>query len=345
MRKEFGEALARADNNGLTGKDMVALLGAGEEESKALFAKADEFRARFMGDEVHLRGIIEFSNFCRQNCLYCGLRRDNQNLTRYRMGPDEIYESAGRAAKLGCRTIVLQSGEDLSYSSGILVELLASLKKDFNVAITLSIGERSREEYLSFKEAGADRYLLKQETCDPVLFARLRPGTRLKDRIERLHWLKEMGYQTGSGNMVGLPGQGLKTLAADIELMRAMKLEMAGIGPFIPNKDTPLGGSPGGSMELTLKALATARLALPFSNLPATTSISTINPQGRIKALQCGANIIMPNMTPKKYRANYSLYPGKTGQDDTPEESYFRALEVVKKAGRRIGTGFGHAGR
>lgn len=344
MRADFVRALKRAGElKELNREDLVALISADEEESPVLFELADEIRSRFAGDEVHLRGIIEFSNHCIKNCLYCGLRRDNAVLARYRMSPQEIFSSARRAAGLGCRTIVLQSGEDSFYSAEILAETVFRIKKELDVAVTLSIGDRTREDYALLKEAGADRYLLKHETCDARLFSELRPGTFLEGRVKRLKWLRELGYQAGSGNMVGLPGQSVETLAGDILLMRELRVEMAGIGPFIPNKQTPLGHCPGGTLEMTLKTLAVARIALPRAHLPATTAIGTIHPRGRIKALLCGANVIMPNMTPPEYRASYRLYPGKTGLADTPEESYARAVEMVERAGRRVGTGYGHS--
>jgi len=343
LRKKFLEALERAAKFlELTREDLVALLSADDEESIALFHLADKTRARFVGDEIHLRGIIEFSNHCDRNCFYCGLRKDNLEVARYRMPPWEIIESAGAAAALGCRTIVLQSGEEGYYSGEMLAGIIRAIKKDNDVAITLSVGDRSRQDYTLFRKAGADRYLLKHETSDPRLFARLRPGTFLEERLERQRWLSELGYQVGSGNMVGLPGQTLETLADDILLFRRMGIEMAGIGPFIPSSRTPLAGEAGGTLAMTLKTLAVARLAMPRAHLPATTSAATIDPLGRVKVLQCGANVIMPNMTPAKYREDYAIYPGKIGLNDTPEESYARAVMDVEKSGRRVGAGYGH---
>jgi len=344
MRTDFWDVLKRAgDFNELSKEDLAILISAGEEESAALFELADQVRSRCVGDEVHLRGIIEFSNYCSKNCLYCGLRRNNRNLSRYRMAPDEIIESARKAAGLGCKTIVLQSGEDDYYTAKLLAATVYLIKKEMDVAVTLSVGDRPREDYEIMREAGADRYLLKHETCDAELFARLRPGTSLAGRVEKLKWLDELGYQVGSGNMVGLPGQTVESLAGDIVLMRELGVEMAGIGPFIPNSQTPLGSYPGGTLSLTLKTLAAARLALPLVHLPATTAIGTIHPSGRNKALRSGANVIMPNMTPPAYRLSYQLYPGKTGLTDTPEESFFRAVKTIQDAGRRVGTGYGHS--
>lgn len=343
MRQEIREALELAgEPRDLSREELMVLLDADKEESAVLCRLADEVRARFMGDEVHLRGIIEFSNFCSGNCLYCGLRRDNRELPRYRMSLGEILASARRATELGCRTVVLQSGEDRYYSAEMLGEIVFKIKEELDVAVTLSVGERSREDYALFRQAGADRYLLKHETSDPRLFNALRPGTSLEGRLQRLSWLRELGFQVGSGNMVGLPGQTLQTLAEDILLLRRLEVEMAGIGPFIPNPQTPLGHFPGGTLDLALKALAVARLVLPRTHLPATTATGTIDPQGRFKALQGGANVIMPNMTPTRYRASYRLYPGKTGTGDSPEESLAKAAGTVVGLGRRLGVGYGH---
>lgn len=344
MKREFSEALERAGQcEQLTKSDLVTLLNADEEESKALFQAADQARRRTLGDEVHFRGIIEFSNYCTKNCLYCGLRRDNRELSRYRLKLEEILESARETARFGCRTLVLQSGEDNYYTADMLGKMIVRIKEELDLAITLSLGDRTKEEYAHLKKAGADRYLLKLETSDPELFSCLRPGTCLEGRLQGQVWLKETGFQLGSGNMVGLPGQSLETLAGDIIQMRDMEVEMAGIGPFIPNKQTPLAEDPGGSLELSLKTLAAARLAMPGAHLPTTTSLASIHTQGRVKALQCGANVIMPNMTLRQYRESYMIYPGKIGLQDTPEESYKRAVKAVNEAGRTVSRGYGHS--
>ena len=343
MRKAFAEALERAaDGRELSREDLQVLLGADEQESASLFELADEVRSRFVGEDVHLRGLIEFSNYCAGNCLYCGLRKNNRRLVRYRMSPAEIRGSARRAAGLGCRTIVLQSGEDGFYTAAVLADLISRLKEELDVAITLSIGDRTWAEYALLKEAGADRYLLKYETSDPCLFSALRPGTTLEERLKRIAWLKELGYQVGSGNIVGLPGQSLETLVGDILLLRGMGVEMAGIGPFIPGDRTPLGRFPPGTLEQVLKTLALARLVLPRAHLPATTATATLDARSRARALKCGANVIMPNMTPLPYRGDYRIYPGKDGLGEMPEESYAKAVRTVKSAGRRVARDFGH---
>lgn len=343
MRTEFLQALERAGKlKELNRDELTVLIGADREESVALFSLADKMRSRYVGEDVHIRGIIEFSNYCARNCLYCGLRKDNAGLPRYRMSPQDILASASKAAGLGCRTIVLQSGEDSFYTAEILSDIIFRIKKDLDVAVTLSVGDRSREDYGIFKEAGADRYLLKHETCDAQLFSALRPGTFLEGRVKRLKWLRELGYQAGSGNMVGLPGQTMETLAGDILLMQNLGVAMAGIGPFIPNKQTPLAGEPGGTLDLSLKTLAAARLALPNVHFAATTAMDTVHHRGRAKALKCGANVIMPNMTPARYRDSYLIYPGKPGLSDTPEESYTGAIITVESVNRGISTDYGH---
>ncbi len=344
MRKEFLEVLERAGRlKELNVVDLALLISADQEESAALFSLADKIRRRYVGDSVHIRGIVEFSNHCVKNCLYCGIRKDNTGLPRYRMSPQEIMACASKAAGLGCRTIVLQSGEDSFYTTGILSNIIFKIKKELDVVVTLSTGDKSREDYRILREAGADRYLLKHETCDARLFSALRPGTSLEGRVKRLKWLCELGYQAGSGNIVGLPGQTMETLAGDLILMRNLGVAMAGIGPFIPSKQTPLADEPGGTLEMSLKTLATARLVLPGIHFAATTAMNVIHPQGKAKALKCGANVIMPNMTPARYRDNYLIYPGKPGLSGTPEESINNAKKTVENVNLNISNGYGHS--
>ncbi|WP_027717495.1 [FeFe] hydrogenase H-cluster radical SAM maturase HydE [Desulfovirgula thermocuniculi] len=345
MRKEFCEALAKAQkNHDLSREEIIVLLEAEGEELEALGRAADEVREKYLGREVHLRGIIEFSNHCRQNCLYCGLRRDNKHLRRYRMSPEEILAAARKAVELGLPTVVLQSGEDPYYSAPVVAEIIRRLKEEVGVkAITLSLGERSREDYRLWRQAGADRYLLKHETANRELFACLRPGTSWENRLRCLLWLKELGYQVGSGNMVGLPGQDLETLAEDILLLKELDVEMAGIGPFIPHPQTPLAGEAGGSLDLTLKTLAVTRLLLPLAHLPATTALGTIHPQGRRLGLCYGGNVIMPDITPLPYRRHYQIYPGKAGVDQEIETNVASIRDLIASLGRSIGRGPGHS--
>ncbi|SHI86969.1 [FeFe] hydrogenase H-cluster radical SAM maturase HydE [Desulfofundulus thermosubterraneus] len=345
MRQEFVEVLEKArGSHGLERHEVIVLLQARGEEVDALGRAADGVRAAFLGDEVHLRGIIEFSNYCCRNCLYCGLRRDNRKLRRYRLTPGEILAAARKAAGLGLPTIVLQSGEDPHYTAPVLADIIRRLKEEVGVgAVTLSVGERSFEDYRLWREAGADRYLLKHETADAALFARLRPGTTLQDRLLRLKWLRDLGYQVGSGNIIGLPGQSLETLAADILLMRELDVEMAGIGPFIPHPQTPLAKEPPGELELTLKVLAIARLLLPRAHLPATTALGTIHPQGRRMGLCFGANVIMPDTTPPPYRYYYQIYPGKAGLHEEMGKTLVSLKNLIFSLNRRVGSGPGHS--
>jgi len=313
MRSSFKAALEKISTGGIvTGEDLTTILKTTDkDEINALFVAADKVRSSYMGEEVHFRGIIEFSNHCLRNCLYCGLRRNNDKIRRYRMSPGEIINACDKAAAAGFKTIVLQSGEDTYYSTELLMDLISQIKQRHDVAVTLSLGERSVEFYKSLRHAGADRYLLKHETSDPDLFARLRPGTNLHRRLECLKHLKKLGFEVGSGNMVGLPGQEAKTLAEDILLMQELNVDMAGVGPFIPSEYTPLARHPRGGLFPTLKVIALTRLVLPRVNIPATTALGTIHPRGREMALRCGANVIMPNITPPEFRRHYQIYPGK----------------------------------
>lgn len=324
----------------LSKNEIIQLLG-NSQCDQALFAAADEVRQKFVGDEVHLRGLIEFSNICKNNCLYCGLRRDNLKLKRYRMSPEEIVALATRAVKdFGFKTIVMQSGEDLWFTPERLKPILAEIKK-LDVAITLSIGEKSFEEYKAYKEAGADRYLIRIETTDKDLYHRLDPGMCWDERKECLINLGKLGYEVGSGIMVGLPGQTLESIADDLLFLQDMQIDMAGIGPFIPHPDTPLKDEKGRAFELSLRTMAIMRLLLPDINIPATTAMETLHPEGRIIALQCGANVIMPNVTEGEYRQLYELYPGKAALNETPLHSKTSIGARIEAIGRKIGTGYG----
>ncbi|WP_034629506.1 [FeFe] hydrogenase H-cluster radical SAM maturase HydE [Desulfotruncus alcoholivorax] len=340
----FKNALAKAKSGEMLNRqEICALLAAGPEESEELFGAADRVRHDHVGDEVHLRAIIEFSNYCRKNCLYCGLRRDNHSIPRYRLTEQEILEAVKKARELGFRTVVLQSGEDLYYDAKTIAKLVETIKNRHDLAVTLSLGERSREDYLAWREAGADRYLLKQETADEHLFSIIKPDGNMQQRVQCLQWLKDLGYQTGSGNMVGLPGQTLATLAEDIILMRKLDVEMAGIGPFLPHPATPLKAAAPGSPALTLKTLAVTRLCLPQAHLPATTSLCTLTPDGRKLALNCGANVIMPNLTPAGVRDKYLIYPQKADIIEKPEAALNNIQALLTELARPPAQDYGHA--
>lgn len=346
IRPEVLSLIRRAEAGADLGRDELAcLLSLEGEEQEALFAAADRVRTRVMGDGVHLRGLIEFSNICRMDCCYCGIRRSNRHVHRYRMAPEEIVAAAQGAWRLGYGSVVLQSGEGDALNPEELARVVREIKAATPLAVTLSVGERTREEYALWREAGADRFLLRHETADPDLFARLRPGRRLEQRLQCLQWLRELGYQVGSGFMVGLPGQTVGTIADDILLLRRLNVEMAGIGPFIPAPNTPLAGAPAGTAERTLNAVACVRLTIPDAHIPATTALGTIHPRGRQLALACGANVIMPNVTPRRYREHYQLYPNKICLQEEPEQCAPCVAALILGEGRFVATGPGHSPR
>jgi len=325
--------------------DLVTLLALNnEEEVEILYKKADIVRQRYVGDEVHLRGLIEFSNICRKNCCYCGIRSANSEIKRYRMPIDEIIQTAKLAEGFGYRTVVLQSGEDPFYTLNILVDLIRKIKQETNMAVTLSIGERSKEEYQQMYEAGADRFLLRFETSNPTLYHSLHPDSDFEQRMKILVWLKDIGYQVGSGIMIGLPGQTLEDLAMDILKFKELDLDMIGVGPYISHPDTPLAGSVNGTADMTLKMIALTRIVTRNTHIPATTALATLRPEdGREKALQSGANVVMPNVTPLKYRELYELYPAKICIHEAAEQCHSCIRQRISKVGRSISTDYGHS--
>lgn len=297
----------------------------------ALLAEADAVRSRTLGDGVHLRGIVEFSNRCVRNCLYCGLRRANTKITRYRMSPDEVVAAALRTAALGVGTVVLQSGDDLDYPAADIARIIGHIKERADIAVTLSLGERPFPDYELWRECGADRYLMKHETADAALYDRLHPGKHLSERLAALRFLKELGYEIGSGFIVGLPGQTARTLAADIALVRELGVDMCGAGPFLPQADTPLSTAHPGDEETTLRVLALLRLACPRANLPATTALASLDPKrGQLLALRAGCNVIMPNFTPSARREHYRIY------DHKEAVGLKSAKAVIRRAGRTL---------
>ncbi|MEN6411959.1 MAG: [FeFe] hydrogenase H-cluster radical SAM maturase HydE [Veillonellales bacterium] len=330
----------KAETRHQLAKTEIVVLLTDQDSSAALFAAADHVRHRYVGDEVHLRGLIEFSNICKQNCCYCGLRRDNAKIKRYRLQPDTIVEFAAKAKSYGYKTVVLQSGEDMFYTVPVLEQLIREIKK-LDLAITLSIGEKTREEYKAYRAAGADRYLLRIETTDEALYHSLHPGMSLANRKRCLEDLKELGYEVGTGCLVGLPGQTMESLAGDILFFQEIAADMIGLGPFIPNQDTPLHDQPGGSFEISLKVMAITRLLMPDINIPATTAMETLNSQGRMIALQSGANVVMPNVTEGEYRRLYALYPGKICLNDTPARCRSCIGGKIRSIGRTISQGYG----
>ncbi len=339
MAKDDSANFQAVTQHHLNKEKIVSLLD-DKENQQQLFSLADCVRKENVGDEVHLRGLIEFSNICRNNCLYCGIRRDNTLVRRYRMEESEIVETAQKAVRIGFKTIVMQSGEDMYYTQGRLCRIISAIKK-FDVAITLSLGERTYDEYKAFREAGADRYLMRIETTDKKLYQKLDPDMSWQHRYECLLMIKELGYELGSGIMVGLPEQSLESIAEDLLFLQSLPVDMAGIGPFIPHPQTPLASETGGNLDLALRAMAIMRLLLPDINIPATTAMESLHPRGRIMALQAGANVVMPNVTEGEYRRLYELYPGKVCVSDTPQHCRSCIGLKIMSIGRTIGSGYG----
>lgn len=335
-------ALLRAlDGSSPTREEIVSLLALPNGEAQEeLFRAADAVRRREVGDAIFLRGIIEFSNVCARNCLYCGLRAANHRLLRYRMEEPEIIETARRIQDAGVGTVVLQSGEDPFFTAERICRVVDRIRRETGLTVTLSIGERSRDDYRAFRAAGAERYLLKHETASPGLYSRLRPGSSLEERLACLAALADLGYEVGTGNMVGLPGQTAETLAADLWMMKEMDADMLGIGPFIPHPETPLAGEEAGGVEMTLKVLAAARLLTRTTLIPATTALGTLSPEGRVRALRAGANVVMPDFTPPEYRQHYEIYPGR-GKPVTVADFLRDLKQDIGRIGRTIGAGKG----
>ncbi len=321
---------------------LVPLLACSDADAPALYKAADTVRAGAIGDGVHLRGLIEFSNICRKDCSYCGLRRDNRETERYRLTPDQIVACAKEAESLGYGTVVLQSGEDAWFTAERMAAIIRRIKAETKVAVTLSIGERPEADYKLWREAGADRYLLRIETTDPAIFAAIHPDDNLEERKQCLGTLKQLGYQLGSGVMVGLPGQTPETLARDVIWLHGLGAEMIGVGPFIPHPGTPLKEAKGGTVEQTLRLVAALRLVFPHAHIPATTAMGSLDPKGREKALMAGANIVMPNVTPTTVRPQYAIYPGKICTGDDARHCRGCIGRRIEAIGRRVAAGPGH---
>lgn len=320
----------------LTEEELTLLLSASEAEEEMAEA-ADRVRKEYVGDAVHLRGLIEFSSYCRRNCMYCGLRRENEIARRYRLSPEEILTLAKKAVDYGYHTVVLQSGEDMWFTVERLVPIIKQIKA-MGVAVTLSIGERSREEYAAFREAGADRFLIRIETTDRELYERLDPGMSFDERCRCINDIKDLGYEVGTGCLIGLPGQSVESLARDILFFKSIDADMVGIGPLIPNPETPLGDVPIGDIGITRRMVSAIRLLLPEANIPATTAMETLLPhKGREIILRSGANVVMPNVTEGEAREKYALYPGKACVLDTPAHCRACMETRIKAIGRFVG--------
>lgn len=309
-----------------------------EEEELYLYSCARQVRERQYGREVYLRGLIEFTSYCRNDCRYCGIRRSNGRAQRYRLSHDDILDCCRRGYALGFRTFVLQGGEDPYYSDDRICRIVADIRREFpDCAITLSIGEKSRESYERYFQAGAERYLLRQETSNPVHYRYLHPPElTIENRKRCLQDLKEIGYQVGEGIMVGSPGQTTENIIEDLFYMKAFHPQMIGIGPFIPHKDTPFREAKPGALEDTLHLLAVIRLMVPDVLLPATTALGTIDPLGRERGILAGANVVMPNLSPVGVRGKYLLYDGKICTGDEAAECR-RCMEMrIENTGYQV---------
>lgn len=328
--------------------DRAAVLELLHMDRQALFARADAVRKAAMGDEVFLRGIVEFSNICANDCLYCGIRKSNKGPRRYRIEPDEILDVARRLEQSGQSTIVLQSGEvDAELENRRIGELISRIKAETRLAVTVSAGNRTRDVYADWRAAGMDRYLLRFETSDPQMFAYLHPDCTLEERLRCLRDLGSLGVQVGSGFMIGVPGETLETLADNILLCRDLELDMIGIGPFIAHPDTPLAGQAnayGEDHDMFFVAVAALRIVNPDAHIPATTAFDAIWPHaGRDLVLQRGANVFMPNATPGRFRKSYMLYPDKPCVDEDDHLCAGCAAARIWSIGRMVGQGPGHS--
>ena len=324
---------AAKEHSSLSKKQIIELL---LSKDQSLFETANKIREKTKGNGIHLRALIEFTNFCRCNCYYCGLRYDNHKIKRYRLTEDQILLSVDNAMKADYKTIVLQGGEDMFWSKDKFCNLIKKIK-EYDVALTLSIGERPKDEYKAFKDAGADRFLLRIETTDKTLYRKLHPNMSFENRLRCLKDLKELGFETGTGCLVGLPNQTISSLADDILFFKELNADMVGIGPFIPHPNTPLSNEQKDNFDLSLRVMAITRLLLPDINIPATTAMETLRENGQIIALQSGANVIMPNFTTSEYKKEYEIYPNKKSSNNCIND----ISEQIKKIGLKISTSKG----
>ena len=326
------------NTHSLNKDEALQLIKQGAQHKNLLFALAQKTAQKSFGRQIFVRGLIEFTNYCKNDCYYCGIRRSNKNAARYRLTQEEILECCRAGYRLGFRTFVLQGGEDYFYSDEDIAAIVRAIKAQHpDCAVTLSIGERSRETYAMWKQAGADRYLLRHETADCGAEDKLHPAElNAKNRQNCLYTLKELGYQAGAGFMVGSPYQTAENLADDLIFLQKLRPQMIGIGPFIPHHDTPFKEEPAGSVELTLVLLAVLRLLFPHMLLPATTALGTLAPGGRLLGIKAGANVIMPNLSPQNVRGKYLLYDNKLHSGAEAAEALNELQREVASIGYRI---------
>ncbi len=324
------------ENKNLTDYEFKKLIECCDNEVvKFLHNRARIVSQKVYGNKIYIRGLIEFTNYCKNDCYYCGIRKSNSNASRYRLTKDQILECCDIGYQLGFRTFVLQGGEDGFFTDEKLVDIISSIKSKYSdCALTLSIGEKSRSSYQSFYDAGADRFLLRHETADKTHYKKLHPDNlSLENRMNCLYDLKDIGYQVGSGFMVGSPFQTVDTIIKDLKFLKELNPQMVGIGPFIPHKDTKFCNETSGSVELTLKLLSIVRLMIPNALIPATTALGTADSNGREKGVLAGANVIMPNLSPMDVRSKYLLYNNKKYTGDEASESVNNLKISMKKIG------------
>lgn len=332
--------------NNLNDIELKELLNTNKYDNE-LFEKADFVRREVYGNKVYIRGLIEFTNYCKNDCLYCGIRRSNKNAVRYRLTKDEILDCCREGYSLGFRTFVLQGGEDAYYTDELICDIVSEIRKNYkDCAITLSIGERSKESYKAFFDAGANRYLLRHETADEKHYKMLHPkNMSLENRKKCLFNLKEIGYQVGSGFMVGSPYQTTDNLISDLRFLKELNPDMIGIGPYITHGETPFKDKNNGSVELTLRLVAVLRLMFPYALIPSTTALGTLHPNGRELGLKAGANVVMPNLSPVKTRKLYDLYENKICTGEEAAQCRGCLEKRVQSAGYEIVTDIGNVKR
>jgi biotin synthase len=327
------------DQQMLTREEFITLLTKLTEEDKQYLRERARVVAKSQfGNKIYTRGLIEFTNYCKNDCYYCGIRRSNRNVTRYRLSLEDVLRCCEQGHELGFRTFVLQGGEDLRYSDDEMVEIIKAIKQEFpDCALTLSIGEKSKESYQRYYEAGADRYLLRHETANEEHYGKLHPKElTLRNRKECLWNLKEIGFQVGAGFMVGSPYQTIEHIIEDLIFLKELSPEMVGIGPFLPHHETPFANEAKGSMDRTLVLISILRLMLPNALLPATTALGTIHPNGREEGILSGANVVMPNLSPTAVRKDYQLYDNKICTGDEAAECRFCLDNRMKKIGYEL---------
>ena len=334
------------EEKNLSDEELLKLLSTNEYDSE-LHTLADEVRREIYGEDVYIRGLIEISNYCKNNCYYCGIRRGNKSAVRYRLTKDDILACCEEGYKLGFRTFVMQGGEDPYYTDDVMCGIVSAVRERYSdCAITLSLGERSYESYLALYNAGANRYLLRHETANAEHYGKLHPGSMsLESRKDCLFNLKEIGYQVGSGFMVGSPYQTTENLVEDLRFLQKLSPDMIGIGPYVTHAQTPFASFENGSVELTLRLLSVLRLMFPYVLLPSTTALGTLHPQGRELGLKAGANVVMPNLSPVKIRKLYELYENKICTGEEAAQCRGCLEKRVEAAGYKIVTDIGNVKR